>query len=579
MQKIIKQTIKKYAGFIVIIAVFITINMYVLTLPAKIIGNIVDLMMNMEQNQQKIIIHIFYLVGVSLAYLLIRLPWRALATYTSRCFEKELKNKIFSQFVKLKMTDIENIKNGEFMSYFTKDVSEIRNFFYRVMAYATRIIAVFVITTSTMIANVNLKLTLITMCPIIVTAFVIVKLKAYVEKSFKKSQQYFTELSEYVQESTDSVRTTKAYAGEYYQLKEFMHKNNLLKRSNNVVDVHSTLLSTSINLGFGICYGIALLLGSKLVLNGEITIGDFTAFNGYIGLFYGPVSWLPGLISKYKRAQISYHRIDTIFQLEREKINLKNIEGEESLAGDIEIKNLSYNYPTTIEVALKNINLTIPKGKTLGIIGTIGSGKTTLMNLLMKLYTIPDGKIYIDGKDINEIPTEVIRNNICYITQEHFLFSTTLKENITLFKEGYEEKEIVDSTTRSMLKEEIQGMKNGIDTIIGERGVDLSGGQKQRVVLSRAFLQGSNIVILDDAFSALDNKTEEKVLENVKELTKDKTCIIISNRISDIKGADEIIVLEEGEIIQRGIHEELSTIPGLYRKFYEQQSSKEGENV
>ena len=228
---------------------------------------------------------------------------------------------------------------------------------------------------------------------------------------------------------------------------------------------------------------------------------------------------------------------------------------------------------------MKNINLTIPKGKTLGIIGTIGSGKTTLMNLLMKLYTIPDGKIYIDGKDINEIPTEVIRNNICYITQEHFLFSTTLKENITLFKEGYEEKEIVDSTTRSMLKEEIQGMKNGIDTIIGERGVDLSGGQKQRVVLSRAFLQGSNIVILDDAFSALDNKTEEKVLENVKELTKDKTCIIISNRISDIKGADEIIVLEEGEIIQRGIHEELSTIPGLYRKFYEQQSSKEGENV
>lgn len=193
--------------------------------------------------------------------------------------------------------------------------------------------------------------------------------------------------------------------------------------------------------------------------------------------------------------------MNSIFQLEKEKINLKDIEREETIVGDIEIKNLSYNYPTTIEVALKDINLKIPQGKTLGIIGTIGSGKTTLMNLLMKLYTIPNGKITIDGKDINEIPTEVIRNSICYITQEHFLFSTTLKENITLFKEGYEEKEIVESTTKSMLKDEIQGMKNGIDTIIGERGVDLSGGQKQRVILSRAFLQRSNIIILDDLFS------------------------------------------------------------------------------
>ena len=461
------------------------------------------------------------------------------------------------------------------MSYFTKDVSEIRAFFFRCISHGIRVVAIFIITIYIMITNVNLKLTLITLCPIIVTTLVVIKLKAYVEKSFKKSQQHFTELSEYVQESTDSIRTTKAYAGEYHQLKEFIHKNDLLKKSNNTVDVHSTLLSTSINLGFGICYAVALLFGSKLVLSGEISMGEFTAFYGYIGLFYGPVSWLPSLISRYKRAQISFQRIDSIFQLEREKINLRNIKEQESLAGDIEIKNLTYNYPTTIEVALKNINLTIPKGNTLGIIGTIGSGKTTLMNLLMKLYAIQNGKITIGGKDINEISTEVIRNNICYITQEHFLFSTTVKENITLFKEGYEEKDILDSTKNSMLKDEIKEMKNGIDTIIGERGVDLSGGQKQRVILSRAFLQRSNIVILDDAFSALDNKTEESVLKNVRELTKDKTCIIISNRISDVKEADEIIVLEDGEIIQRGVHATLSTTPGLYHKFYEQQSSKE----
>ena len=575
MQKVIKQAIKKYRGLILIVVIFICINMYIITLPAKIIGNIVDLMMNMEQNQQEIIRNIFYLVVVAISYLITRLPWRAIATYTSRSFEKEIKDKIFSQFIRLEMKDLQNIKNGEFMAYFTKNISEIRHFFFCMMSYAIRIIILSMIAIWTMRTNVNLKLTLITICPIIITTFIVIQIKKQVEKSFKQSQQYFTELSEYVQESTDSIRTIKAYAGEYHQLKEFMNKNNLLKRSNNLVDTHSTLLSTTINLGFGICYALALLFGSKLVVKGEITIGEFTAFNGYIGLFYGPVCWLPGLISKYKRAQISYKKVDSIFQLEREKINLKNIETKENLVGDIEIKNLSYNYPTTIEVALKNINLKIPQGRTLGIIGTIGSGKTTLMNLLMKLYTIPDGKITIGGKDINDIPTEVIRNNICYITQEHFLFSTTLKENITLFKEGYEHKEIIESTTKSMLKDEMQEMKNGIDTIVGERGVDLSGGQKQRVILSRAFLQRSNIVILDDAFSALDNKTEEKVLENVKELTKDKTCIIVSNRISDIKESDEIIVLEEGEIIQKGIHKDLITEQGLYRKFYEKQSSQE----
>lgn len=214
-------------------------------------------------------------------------------------------------------------------------------------------------------------------------------------------------------------------------------------------------------------------------------------------------------------------------------------------------------------------------GKTLGIIGTIGSGKTTLANLLLRLYPVPNGKILIDGKDINDIPVTDLRKSICYITQDNFLFSTTLKENISIFKEGYKDEEIEDSTRKSMIYNEINEMKDGLNTVIGERGVDLSGGQKQRVAISRAFLLRSNIVIFDDAFSALDNRTEEKVIKNVEKLCKGKTCIIISNRISDIKNADEIIVLEEGKIIEKGTHEELINDNGLYKKFYNQQSSKE----
>ncbi len=426
-----------------------------------------------------------------------------------------------------------------------------------------------------MIAGVNMRLTLVTMCPIIVTSFLVVIIKKYVEKSFKKSQKYYTEMSEFVQESTDSIKTTKAYAGEMSQLKEFIRRNKMLKQANNSVDVHSTLLSTCVNICFGLCYGISLIYGSNLVLDGTITTGEFIAFNGYIGLFVGPVSWIPGIISRFKRAQISYHRLDKIFHLEREKIVNKDNKVEDMISGDIVIRDLTYNYTQNIEVALNHINLEIKEGETLGIIGTIGSGKTTLMNLLLKLYPVADGKISIGGVDINDIPLAVLRKSICYITQDSFLFSTTLKDNISLFRDDYEDKEILESTKNAMISDEIHKMNDGIYTMIGERGVDLSGGQKQRVVISRAFLQKSNIVIFDDTFCALDNRTEEKLLKNIKDMTQGKTCIIISNRISDIKDADKIIVLDEGNIIEAGVHDTLINRRGLYSKLYQQQSSKE----
>ena len=577
MKQILTKEIKKYLKYIIIIIAFIFINMYVLTLSSPIIGEIVDLLVDVGQNNERIIQLTIKLIGVSILYLITRFPWRALCSYVSRCFEKDLKEKIFEQLMKIKMADLQNIKNGELMSYLTKDVGELRAIFYRTMAFGLRILAIAIITIPEMVISSNLKLTIVTLCPIAVTIYLIIKIKSYVEKSFKKSQKFFTGLSEYVQESTDGIRTIKVYTGELNQLKNFIKKNKALMKANNAVDVHSTLLSTCINVGFGLCYGISLIYGAKLISDGTISIGDFVTFNGYIGLFYGPVTWLPSTISRFKRAQISYQRLDKVFQLEREKINLKSPEKQQEISGDIVIKDLNFNYPDNIEKVLHNINLTIKQGETLGIIGTIGSGKTTLMNLLLKLYSVKDGKIFIDGNDINQIPIEALRENICYITQDNFLFSTTIKENIRLFKYYYEDDKIRESTEQSMLKDEIEDMRNGIDTIIGERGIDLSGGQKQRVVISRAFLQNSNFVIFDDTFSALDNKTEEKLLENVRKLTTNKTCIIISNRISDVKDADNIIVLDKGEIVQKGKHEDLINENGLYAKFYFQQSSREKE--
>lgn len=574
MKKILSKIMKQYWIAMILQVIFIGLNIYFLTYPPKIIGKIIDLLYNMESNYDVIVANVWYLIGVCIILLLVRMPWRWITGYIPRSIERDLKNKLFEQFMRIKMTSLQNIKNGELMSYFVKDVSEIRQFIYRIISYGTRFLFTTIIATYTMITNVNVSLTLITLCPILITIFLIIKIKEYVESSFRKSQKYFTDLSEYVQESTDAIRTTKAYTGEMNQLKEFIRKNRKLREANNSVDVHSTLLSTCLNICFGLCYGISLLYGSKLVLEGVISTGDFVAFNGYIGLFVGPVSWLPGVISRYKRAKISYKRLDNVFRLEKEKILPKIDKQIDDFKGNIEIKNLNFNYPENLDMVLSDINLKINTGETLGIIGTIGSGKTTLMNLLLRLYPVQNGKIIIDGKDINEIPLVTLRNHICYITQDNFLFSTSLKENIKLFKDGFEDEQIRQSTKNAMIYDDIEKMKNGIDTIIGERGVDLSGGQKQRIVISRAFLNKSKIVIFDDTFSALDNKTEEMVLKNVKELVKDKTCIIISNRISDIKDANQIIVLDKGLIIESGTHDTLLNKKGKYYNFYKEQTAK-----
>ena len=554
--------------------ILIVMNIYLLTCPAKIIGNIIDDLYNIEVNKQAILNNTYYLLGIGVVYLLVRLGWKYYETYISRGFEKDIKAKLFERFLKLKVKEIQNIKNGEIMSYFVKDTNEIRSAVYRILSHGSRTICIFIITTFQMAKGVNPYLTLATLCPIIIATFLVIKIKKYVEINFKKAQDRFTEMSEYIQESTDSIRTTKAYSCEKSQLKEFILKNRKVRQSDNVVDVFSNLLTTCVDICFGLCYAISFIYGSHLVLEGMITVGELVAFNSYIALFVNPVNWMLTLISRLKRAQISYKRLDKVFELEREKITVEEREIQEKLEGNIVIKNLSFHYPEVIDRVLENINIEIKKGETIGIIGTIGSGKTTLMNLMTKLYSVPKGKISIDGKDINEIDTEILRENICYITQDNFLFSSTLKDNISLFKEDYQEEEIKESTKKAIIYDEISQMQKGIKTTIGERGADLSGGQKQRVVISRAFLKNSSIVIFDDTFSALDNRTSQALLENIKELTKEKTCIIISNKIADVKQSDKIIVLDSGRIVEQGNHKELIEKEGIYYDFYCQQATK-----
>lgn len=574
MKKELIKSLKKYKWQILIEIILIVISVIFIAYPSKIVGRMIDLLYNAESNKSEIIKSIVQLLSVSIGVLITRVLWKNLDFRLNVYIDKDLRDRLFTKLLKTKVKALNKIKNGEIMSYFFSDLRKVTMTTAKFISTGTRIIANFTIAIIMMSNSANIKLTLVSLIPIFMTIVVIILIRNRMDKSFKLAQKSFTELSEYVQESTDSIRTMKAFCGEEKQINEFEFKNATLKKNNINVSINQNLLFVCVSFGFGIAYAISLLYGSKLVLQGQISIGDFIAFNGYLAILEGPVNWIPWLFGRAKKFKVSFDRLDKMFKLPEEEIDNFEKSNEEKLNGDIEIKNLTYNYPGYIETVLENINIDIKKGESLGIIGVVGSGKTTLMNLLLKLYDVERGKIFIDGKDINDIPVKTIRDNICYITQDNFLFSATLKENINLFKDEYKDEDIEDSTKQAMIYDEISHMDDGINTVIGEKGIDLSGGQKQRVVISRAFLNNSNIIIFDDTFSALDNRTEQHVLNNIKELTKNKTCIIVSNRISDIKDCDKIIVLEQGEIVEQGNHQTLLQKDGKYQEFYQNQAHK-----
>ncbi len=573
MNKILKNLIKKHTILLIIEIILIGVNIYLLTVPSKMLGQIIDFLYDISLNKQSIMKATYILLGICVLILISRVVWKMIDAKISRNIVKELRDRLFEKMLKTDVAKIQTLKNGDIMSHFVRDINQVRKFLSNAITLSVRFVLNFAIVAYTMIQSTNIKLTIVGLCPIVISIILILLTIKKLERNYNEARVKFTELSEYVQESTDSIRTTKAYVGEKNQYDEFMNKNTDLKNIDLKVITSETMLGIYTNMGIGLGMGMAILFGSNMVLNNQITVGDFVAFNGYMLILQQPIRWIPWMIKHFKKYQVSYKRLDDMFKMKEEKV-LIDSSNSEKLKGDIEINNLTYKYPESSENVLENINISIKSGKSLGIIGVIGSGKTTLMNLLLKLYKVPNGNIFIDGRDINEIQTDTIRNNICYITQDNFLFSTSLKENINLFRDIYDEDEIMESTKSSMIYDEIKEMSDGINTIIGEKGIDLSGGQKQRVVISRAFLNDSSILIFDDTFSALDNRTEESLLRNIRRLTENKTCIIISNRISDIKHCDEIVVLEHGKIVERGIHRDLLALKNKYYEFYKNQAEK-----
>ena len=581
MKDIFIKSIKKQFPIMIVITIVIIIQQYALTLPSKYLGLIVDELVRIKTESDGVVTeylkrNILYVV-LSATYVVFGIIlWKFLVALSSRTFQKDFTDRLFKRFNSLKYSAIQNLKNGEIMTYLTTDANRTTHFLYRMESKFNRGLFSLIIVFFTM-KSINLRLTLLVLIPIGITAIITFVLKNKVGYSSDVARTDFTKLSEFVQESTDAIRTTKAYSMEDAQIKSFKEKNSRLKKSNIKVDYSVSLMAVSIEVCFGICYAILMGYGGVLVSRNQISVGDIVAFSGYISLLYKPLKWFPSLISSYKTTQISICRIKQFCELPVEDLKIEENKSKLDTIENIEIKDLKFGYIEGNNV-LENISLKMKKGDKIGIIGTIGAGKSSLANLLIRLYDVPSNSIFINGKDINDYNIVDLRKKICYITQDNFLFSTSISNNVSLFNDDYSDDEIEKSLDLAAFTSDLSNMHDGIQTIVGEKGIDLSGGQKQRVVLARAIVRNSDVLIFDDCFSALDNKTEEVVFDNINKLFNDKICIIISNRISEVKDSNEIIVLYQGKIIERGKHKKLINDNGLYNKFYYQQLSQERDD-
>lgn len=554
--------------------IFMIASSYIQTLFPKILGNTIDILKNSHFKSALVKSNIFYMLIIAFSTFICTFIWRNMVMGGGRKLENTIREKLFDHFQILSPEFYNNEKTGNLIAYAINDISAVRMTFGPAAAMSINGLVICISSIYSMITGISFKLTIMCLVPIPFIIIVMLKIGQIVQHRFRKVQENFADISDRVQENINGIRVIKAYVQEESEVENFRKLNDKMMDSNLKLVKISSALSPIIELCFSISFVFNLIIGGNMVLKGQASLGDFVAFNTYIAMIMTPVISIGRVIVVLQRGMASLKRLNKIFKVEPSVTDGKAML-EKNIEGNIELKNLSFSYPGSDKNALNNINLTIKKGSTIGIIGKTGSGKTTLMNLLLKLYNASDGTIFFDGNDINDYKLSSIRDNIGYVPQDNFLFSASIKENISFFKDIYSDDEIEASAKAACIYESIMDFPKGFNTVLGERGVNISGGQKQRISIARAIIKNPPLLILDDSLSAVDALTETKILNNLKDIRKNKTAIIIAHRLSAVKDADEIIVLDKGRIAEKGTHDELIKKGGIYYEIYREQFKDE----
>lgn len=525
-----------------------------------------------EVFRSELMINILYLIGAAVVAGIFTFLMRQTIINVSRYIEFDLKNEIYQHYQVLSLNFYKSNRTGDLMNRISEDVGKVRMYVGPALMYTINTITLFTVAIIYMV-NTASKLTLYTLLPLPFLSVAIYKLSRMINKRSTIVQQSLSTLSTYSQETFSGISVIKSYGIEpktYNEFEELSAENR--QKQINLTKVQALFFPLMILL-IGISNLIVIYVGGMQYMNGEIeNIGTIAEFIIYVNMLTWPVATVGWVTSLVQQAEASQERINEFLKTKPDITN--KAKALTPIKGDIEFKNVSFVYPDTNIEALKDVSFTLKSGETLAILGKTGSGKSTILDLIGRLYDIDNGTILVDDSVISDLNLYSLRESIGYVPQDAFLFSDTIKNNIKFGKEDATDDEVIEAAKNARVHKNIIDFKNGYDTVLGERGITLSGGQKQRVSIARAIIKKPDILLFDDCLSAVDTETEEKILKNLVKLTKDKTTIIVSHRVSSAKNADQIIVLDDGKVIQTGSHESLINTDGYYKELYTKQLSE-----
>ncbi|MVZ64415.1 ATP-binding cassette domain-containing protein [Sphingobacterium sp. DK4209] len=574
----------KYRWKIVPGVIFVIISNYFGILPAQVIREAFDLVKeNIDLyrlydgfERQTLIYQIFgnsllFFGIVVLVLALLRgiflFMMRQTLILTSRHIEYDLKNEIYQHYQELDFAFYRRNNTGDLMNRATEDVNQVRNYLGPAIMYAINTVVLSIMIIYAMY-NVNAKLATYSLLPIPIISILILFVNKVINRRSERIQRQLSHLSSFVQETFSGIRVIKSYTREKDKMDSFKIESDRYRNINlNLVKVQAIFFPLIIFL-VGFSTIITVYIGGLEVNDGNITAGNIAEFIIYVNQLTFPAMSLAWVTSLVQRAAASQKRINEFLNTRSE---IKEGESDVKIEGDIRVDNISFTYPDTGIKAIDQVSFHVPVGKTLAIIGKTGSGKSTLANLLLRMYDVDAGEILYDQKNIKAFKTHAVREQIGFVPQQVFLFSDTIARNIAFGLDQVDMPRIEQAAKDAAVYENIVGFEEGFETHLGERGITLSGGQKQRVSIARALVKDPNILIFDDCLSAVDTKTEEEILHNLGRIMQGKTSIIIAHRISTIKNADQILVLDAGRIIERGTHQELLALNGEYSSLYDKQ--------
>ncbi len=527
-----------------------------------------------EVFKQELITNIIYLIGAAVIAGILTFLMRQTIINVSRYIEYDLKNEVYQQYQRLSLNFYKSNRTGDLMNRISEDVTKVRMYTGPAIMYTINMITLFIVALIYMFSAAP-KLTLYTILPLPFLSYIVYKLSTVINKRSTIVQEYLSNLSTYTQESFSGISVIKAYGIEDENYVAF----NTLSEESKAKQIDLTkvqaLFFPSMILLIGISNILVAYIGGMQYINGEIEdIGTIAEFLMYVNMLTWPVATVGWVTNLVQQAEASQKRINEFL---RQKPEIKNNALKPTqIEGNIDFKDVTFTYPDTNIKALSKISFSLKKGETLAILGKTGSGKSTILDLIGRLYDIQNGSITIDGNSIDQVNLYSLRDSIGYVPQDAFLFSDTIENNIMFGKEDATEAEVIEAAKLAYVHKNIKKFSNGYKTKLGERGITLSGGQKQRISIARALIKAPEIMLFDDCLSAVDTETEEKILNSLKKVSQGKTTIIVSHRVSSAKNADKIIVLDDGKIVQSGTHEHLINIDGYYKELYlKQLNSKE----